>query len=94
MMLCDGGSILHRVMPSHAERFCITIWLDGLDVNRYERHAFTYIPHVWKTGICWKRHITMSGRDMTSMMPHEAWGHLASTRDNSLFEMLYHNLKA
>jgi hypothetical protein len=30
----QSDCVLHRVRPAHAERFCLTIWLDGTDVNR------------------------------------------------------------
>jgi Rps23 Pro-64 3,4-dihydroxylase Tpa1-like proline 4-hydroxylase len=32
-VLFRSDMFLHRVLPSHAERFCFTIWIDGLKVN-------------------------------------------------------------
>lgn len=67
-------------MPSHAERFCITIWLDGLDVNRYDRHALhIHSAHMEDRNTL--ENFTMSGGDLTSLTPQESWNHLACTRD-------------
>jgi hypothetical protein len=33
MVIFRSDSVLHRVMPSDAERYCVTIWLDGVNMN-------------------------------------------------------------
>lgn len=31
--------MLHRVLPCHAERFMLTVWVDSLDVNPVEESS-------------------------------------------------------
>ncbi|DAZ96976.1 TPA: hypothetical protein N0F65_012108 [Lagenidium giganteum] len=36
LVIFQSDWMLHRVLPSHAERYCLTIWLDGGHVNAPE----------------------------------------------------------
>ncbi|KAJ0406315.1 hypothetical protein ATCC90586_007353 [Pythium insidiosum] len=36
--------MLHRVLPSNAERYCLTIWIDGAHVNRPEDSQLRVTP--------------------------------------------------
>ena len=33
LVLFQSDTVLHRVLPSHARRYCFTIWLDGANTN-------------------------------------------------------------
>lgn len=44
LVIFQSDWMLHRVLPSHAERYCLTIWLDGAAVNLPEHSQLRLSP--------------------------------------------------